>query len=81
MYVGVEIYIGLGETIVALFKANRSDICKRDLLIHYVVDVGLELPLVFEIRDFSCKENFAEHVFERKQFIRWCTDLLLHNSV
>jgi hypothetical protein len=53
----------LGESIVALIKVNRSFIGKGDLLIHQVVDVGLELSLVLKGRDFSCKVNLAENVF------------------
>lgn len=71
----------LGESIVALIKANRSFVGKSDLLIHQVVDVGLELSLVFKGRDFSCKVNLAENVFKPLKPLNWFFDLLLHYCV
>jgi hypothetical protein len=64
LHVTEEVGVDCGESIMALFKLDYQLWGKSNLLIHQVVDMGLELPLIFKRRDFSCKVDLAENIFK-----------------
>lgn len=49
---------------MALFKLDWRLWGKSDLLVHQVIDMGLELPLIFKCRNFACKVDLAVDIFK-----------------